>query len=161
MPDPKTARDSVGRSGGVAVAVAEAVSADLGPSEVQVFYSRLLGKAALAALVAMLLTYVLYSSGAVASKVPPGRVSECWRDTPSAYNETVGLRGGWAWVTQLGRGECLSRLGPALLGLVTIACFAVALPVFLRKRDWAFAAIVAAEIAVLALSASGLFAGGH
>jgi len=159
MPDPKTARDPVGRSGDIAVA--EAVSADLGPSEVQVFYSRLLAKTALAALIVMLVTYILYSSGAVASKVPPGRMSAYWRSNPGAYSDTVDVGSGWAWVSQLGRGECLSRLGPALLGLVTIACFAVALPVFLRRRDWAFAVIVAAEIAVLALSASGLVGGGH
>jgi len=134
---------------------------DVGPSDVQAFYSRLLGWGALAALVVMLVVYLLYATGAVASAVPPARIADHWGSPPQEYSEAVGVRGGWAWVTQLGRGECLSRLGPALLGLVTIACLAVALPVFLKKRDWAFATIVAAEIVLLALSASGLVSGGR
>ena len=157
MPDPNPAEHAVQRIGDVT----EAASQGTEPSEVQVFYSRLLGWGALAALVMMLVVYVLYATGAVVSEVPPERIADYWGSPPQEYSEAVGVGGGWGWAARLGRGECVSLLGPALLGLVTIACFAVALPVFLRKRDWVFAAIVAAEIAVLALSASGLVGGGH
>jgi len=133
----------------------------MGPSDVQVFYSRLLGGSALAALAVMIVTYILYAGGAVSSKVPPGRISDHWGCAPQRYAEATGLAGGWSWVTRLGRGECLSRLGPALLGLVSIVCLAIALPVFLRKRDWAYVAMIAAEVTVLVLSASGLVGGGH
>jgi len=157
MADPNHAESTVRR----AEAVVADVSADTGPSDVQVFYSRLLGWGALAALAVMLAAYVLYATGAVASKVPPGRIADYWGSPPQEYSEAVGVGGGWAWAARPGRGECVSLLGPALLGLVTIFCFAVALFVFLRKRDWAFVVIVAAEIAVLVLSASGLVGGGH
>lgn len=134
---------------------------DTGASDFEISYSRLLEGGALVALVVMLVTYVLYAGEVVPSNVPPGRVSEHWGHAPEAYAEAASLHGGWGWITRLGQGECLSRLGPALLGIVTIICLAVALPVFLKKRDWAFAAIIAAEVAVLALSASGLIGGGH
>jgi hypothetical protein len=134
---------------------------DIGPTDLQIFYSRLLGSCALVALVVMLVTYAIYSGELVPSKVPPGRVSDHWGDAPAAYAEAACLQCGWGWITRLGNGECLSRLGPALLGLVTIVCLSVALPIFLKKRDWVFAAIIAAEVAVLVLSASGLIGGGH
>ena len=134
---------------------------DAGPDGFQIFYSRLLGGGALIALVVMLVTYSIYAGEVVPSKVPPGRVSDHWGNAPSGYAEAACLEGGWGWITRLGGGECLSRLGPALLGLVTIVCLFVAIPMFLRKRDWAFAAIIAAEVAVLVLSASGLIGGGH
>ncbi len=134
---------------------------DIGPSGIQVFYSRLLGGGALVALAVLLVTYVLYAGEVVPSKVPPGRVSEHWGNAPAGYAKAACLKGGWGWITRLGHGECLSRLGPALLGLVTIVCLSVVLPMFLKKRDWIFAAIIAAEVAVLVLSASGLIGGGH
>ena len=66
----------------------------------------------------------------------------------------------WAWVTNVNRADLLSLGSLAVLSAVTPVGFLFLVVLFLRRRDFAYAAMVAAEVIVLVLAASGIV-GGH
>jgi hypothetical protein len=52
-------------------------------------------------------------------------------------------------------------VGISILGGITIFCYLAIAPVLWRKKDFAYLAMVALEVIVLSLAASGLLAVGH
>jgi hypothetical protein len=73
----------------------------------------------------------------------------------------TGAPSGWAWIARLGESDLLNFVGVAILGMVTVLCYARILAAFVRARERALAAICIAEIVVLAIAASGLVGTGH
>jgi membrane protein YdbS with pleckstrin-like domain len=69
---------------------------------------------------------------------------------------------GWNWVGQLNKGDFLNYIGIALLALLTVVCYLVLLPGYIRRKDWIYTSFCIAEVVVLLLAASGIFgSGGH
>ena len=112
----------------------------------------------LALLVAAFLAYVF---GLTPAALPLAEMPRFWRLPLERYLALSGSPTGWGWLAMLDKGEYQNLIGVALLGLVTVACYLRVLPLLLARRERLQAAIVAAQVLVLLLAASGLLAGGH
>ncbi len=110
---------------------------------------------------ALVLTFLLHAF----ELVPPGIALEhlprYWHLPVADFIRMTGAPEGWTWVARLGEGDMLNFIGVAILGLVTIVCYARVLPFFAARREWAFVVICALEIVVLAAAAAGIAGGGH
>ena len=110
---------------------------------------------------ALVLGFLAYVSGLVGPHVPMERVPELWHLPASDLLREVGLEPGWAWAQLLHRSDMAMLAGIAFLASCSALCLAAVIPLFHARGERLFVAICVAEIAVLALAASGLLATGH
>ena len=124
-------------------------------------YARWLDAATRAAFGASLLSFLIYASGVLPSFVPPQALPALWGLPVDRYLEKTGAPAGWGWLQLLGFADYLSLACMALVGLVTLLCYLVTLPLLLRLGERLQAALVGAQILVLLAAASGFLAGGR
>ena len=110
---------------------------------------------------ALLASFVVYVTGIVPAGIAPADLPRYWSLPVADYIAATGAPTGWTWLARLGESDLLNFVGVAILGTVTIACYARVLPLFLRTGERVFAAICVAEIVVLIAAASGIFGAGH
>ena len=131
----------------------------------ELLYARVLAWGARIGVCAVLLTLILYLSGAVQPLVPLEDMPTYWSLSIDDYQEKSGMRKKWAgvknwqWVRHADRAEFLMYVGMALLAAVTIVCYASILPVLIRKGRRAHSVMVIIELLVLVLAASGVLSG--
>ncbi|UZP66873.1 DUF1634 domain-containing protein [Desulfovibrio mangrovi] len=126
----------------------------------QLLYASILEKGANAGLLMMIISYLLYVLGVFEPHVPIETVVANWHLGINDYLAATNSPQGWNWVALLGKGDFMNFIGLALLALLTIVCYAVLIPGYLRCKDKAYTFFVIAEILVLSLAASGLVGGG-
>ncbi|MGE4506543.1 MAG: DUF1634 domain-containing protein [Desulfovibrionaceae bacterium] len=132
------------------------------PMPEQIAYANLLMIGALAGIVIMIVTYLIYVLGVLPPHVDITMVPQYWGKGVSEYMHATDSPHGWDWLGLLGNGDFLNFVGLALLALMTIVCYLVLLPGYIRHKDYTYAAIAVAEVLVLGLAASGLLgSGGH
>ena len=135
----------------------------------QLLYASILAKGMYLGLAILLVTFVLYLTGAMQPGIPIEELPRLWTLSAHEYLEAVNheflhrpeVVDGWRWMALLGMGDYVNFIGIALLSAVTIVCYLGVLPNLLRKKDWIYSAIVAVQVLVLVLAASGLVAVGH
>jgi len=128
----------------------------------QVQYANILFFGAWFGIALMFLTYFLYVFGIMTPHVPLELVVANWDKGVGDYMHITNSPHGWTWLTLLARGDFLNFLGIAMLALLTIVCYLVLLPGYLRRGDKLYATFIVAEVVVLSLAASGLLgSGGH
>lgn len=133
-----------------------------GASPEQKRYGAVLNIAMKAGLLVLLITFVLYLIGVPKPHIPVGDVSANWGLKVDDYLKVAGIETGWSWASHLGQSDFLTFLPIAFLGSVTVICYLTILPIFLKRKDSIYAALVAAEVLVLVLAGSGLIhSGGH
>jgi hypothetical protein len=131
-------------------------------SEEQLVYASHLDTGMKFGLLALVVTFLVYLTGALAPLVPVGDLPRYWAMPVKDYLAATGAPTGWGWVNLLSRGDFLNFVGIAFLSGVTIFCYLAVIPIFLRKGDRAYVALAVVEVLVLVLAASGLLtAGGH
>jgi hypothetical protein len=131
-------------------------------SEEQIVYANLLNKVMWFGLALLIITFLVYISGLLPTKVPINDLPLHWGKRVHIFNQELGLPTGWGWLKNVGKGDYLNFVGIAILSGLTIACYAVIMPIFKRKKDTAFFFIALAEVLVLLLAASGILkSGGH
>ncbi len=104
----------------------------------------------------LVVSFVVYMTRLLAPGIAPEQLPRYWGLPVAEYVKATGAPTGWSWVMRLGEGDLLNYVGFAILASVTMVCYLRMLPIYLRTRERAFAAICVAEIAVLAAAASGL-----
>lgn len=110
----------------------------------------------------MVITFFVYVSGVLPSFVPIDDLPKYWNMRVHDFNVALNAPTGWGWAPLVGKGDYLNFVGIAMLSGLTILCYAVILPILIRKKDTAYVVIAIAEILVLSLAASGLLkVGGH
>ncbi|CAK8716830.1 MAG: hypothetical protein CDV28_1233 [Candidatus Electronema aureum] len=138
-------------------------------SEEQLLYATWLEKGMLIGLVLIVISFALYVTGIISPVVPLDELSNYWnlpvKDYLAAVNNNfLHLQHpptGWAWLTLLGKGDFLNFLPIAILSGITMLCYAVIVPVFMKKGDKAYMIMAIVEVLILALAASGLLKAGH
>ncbi|TAL24181.1 MAG: hypothetical protein EPN94_07835 [Nitrospirae bacterium] len=139
-------------------------------SEEQLAYAGVLNIGMWVGLALLVVTFIIYVSGALPSYVPIEKLSEIpqgsnvpyWGMRAHEFNEAFKVPHGWGWVSLVGKGDYLNFVGIAMLGGLSILCYLVILPILIRKRDTPYVVIAILEVAVLTLAASGILkAGGH
>lgn len=132
------------------------------PMKEQVTYANILQLGAWSGIVILFVTYGLYVLGILDPHVPVTLVPQHWGESVHLFMEATGAPDGWTWVTMLGTGDYLNFIGLALLALLTMVCYLVLIPGFVRHKDWTYALICIAEVLVLGVAASGILgSGGH
>ena len=106
-------------------------------------------------------TFAVYISGLLAPHVPFAELSDYWGLPVGEYLAAAEVPTGWNWLALALTGDHLNFVSIAFLAGVTIVCYARILMYPLKNRDYLFAGIIVAQIVVLLLGASGIFAVGH
>lgn len=128
----------------------------------QLAYADLLFYGSWGGILILLVTFFVYVTGVFESYIPINEVSQYWSMPVSHYVHEANVPTGWGWATLLGKGDFLNFIGIALLAGMTIVCFIVILPYYVKQKDIVFVVLVILEVLVLCLGASGLLGtGGH
>ncbi len=131
-------------------------------SEEQIAYAGVLNIGMWLGLAILVVTFFIYVSGTPSCHVPIDDLPKYWSMKSKDFIHTCNAPTGWGWAAMLGKGDYLNFFGIAILAGLTILCYAVILPILIRKKDTPYVVIAILEIAVLALAASGLMkTGGH
>ncbi len=131
--------------------------------QVQAIYARWLDAGTKAAFAVSLVGMLAYLSGAVAPFVPMAELAARWGLPVGRFLQLSRVPTSWGWIHLLGYGDYLNFVGIAMIASMTTLCYLRILPVLVAHRDWLYALIAAAQIAVLLAAASGLlnsFGGG-
>jgi len=128
---------------------------------VQELYARWLGAVARIAFAAALVAFVLYAGGVLPTFVPLDALPGLWQLPVGEYLARTGGPVGWGWLRLLAYADYLSLGCVALIAAVTLVCYLAVLPMLLKLEERVQAALVAAQIIVLLLAASGALAAGH
>jgi hypothetical protein len=138
----------------------EAVAAPAARVEVapeQLRYANLLLYGAWSGIAYLMVSFVLYMTGILSAFVPPQEISKYWGMKVSQYIAATGAPHGWGWLKMAGHGDYLCLVGVAFLGGLTVIGYLNLLPAYLAKKDIPYSVIVALEITILVLAASGIF----
>ena len=131
-------------------------------SEEQMAYAGVLNIGMWLGLAVMVVTFFVYVSGVLPTFVPIDDLPKYWTMRVHDFNVALNAPTGWGWAPLVGKGDYLNFIGIAMLSGLTILCYAVILPILIRKKDTAYVVIAIVEILVLSLAASGLLkVGGH
>jgi len=128
----------------------------------QITYANLLFLVVWVSILLMIVTYFAYVTNLVSPYVPIEVVQQHWTSIVGDYMHTTGAPHGWGWLRLLDTGDYLNFIGLTILALITILCYLVLLPGYIRQKDWIYTLICVLEVLVLSLAASGILgAGGH
>lgn len=127
----------------------------------QVAYAGVLQVGMRLSLALMASAFLAYMLGLLPLSVPASDMPQYWGMSAQAYLETRHIpHHGWPWLHQMLEGDFIFA-GIALMAAVTVGCYAYFVRFPLKSGDRVMTVVVIAEIAVLALAASGLLAVGH
>jgi len=124
-------------------------------------YARVLDWGTRIGLLVLVLSFAAYVSGLMQAHVPPDQLPSLWEHPVDRYLELTQSPTGWGWLAMIHRGDMAGLLGIAILAGCSIPCLLALVPLYAARRDRAFVAVCLAEVAVVALAASGWLAGGH
>jgi hypothetical protein len=127
----------------------------------QELYARWLGAVTLIAFAAALVAFVLYAGGLLPPFVPLDALPALWQLPVGEYLARTGAPAGWGWLRLLPDADYLSLACVALIAAVTLVCYLALLPMLLKLEERVQAALVAAQVIVLLIAASGALAAGH
>jgi hypothetical protein len=130
-------------------------------AEEQLRYARWLDWGGKAGLVALIVGFAAYASGALPAHIPFDRLPELLALPLDRYLAATGAPTGWGWARLAARGDYASLVGIAILAGCSVPCLLAALCVYLRRGDIAYTMIAVAQIVVLLLAASGVLTSGH
>jgi hypothetical protein len=135
---------------------------ELRPMPEQITYANLLFYGAWLGIFILIATYFIYLTGILSAHVPIASVPAHWGKSVNDYMAATGSPSGWDWVGLLKKGDFLNFIGMCLLALMTIVCYIVLIPGYIRRKDWTYTVICVLEILVLSVAASGVLgSGGH
>lgn len=127
----------------------------------ELIYARWLDRATRIALGVLVASFALYVLGIVEPLVPVQELARLWTLPVDRFVAATGAPTGWGWVRHLGRGDYLNLAGVALLGLITVLCYARIVPVAIRSGERLYAGLAIVQIIVLLAAATGLYSSGH
>lgn len=112
-------------------------------------------------LVFLVLSFAAYVFGFITPLVSLDQLPQLWNQPVAVYLQKSGTPTGWGWVSLAGKGDMLNLVGIALLAGCSLPPLLGLIPLYLKRRDYAYAGICAAIVLVLVLAASGVLSGGH
>lgn len=112
-------------------------------------------------LVALVISFAVYIFGLLPPHVPLDLLPTVWNLPVNVYLERTGTPTGWGWLTLAHKGDLSNLIGIALLAGCSLPPLLGLIPLYLKRRDHAYAVICALIAAVLVLAASGVLTGGH
>lgn len=126
----------------------------------QITYANMLFYGCWGGLGLMAVTYLLYVFGIITPHIPLSQVPLMWSEPVGTYLQLGKVPTGWGWSVLILKGDFLNFLGIVLLAGMTIVCYIPLIPVFMKRKEFVFAALALTEILVLLFAASGIVGGG-
>jgi hypothetical protein len=123
----------------------------------QLSYAKVLHWSTLAGFVALVVTFVAYTSGILPGYVPMDQLPALWGLSTEEFLKATHTPTGWGWFFAMGKGDFASQLGIAILSGCSIACILVIMPAYAKAKNRIYLAICTVEILVLLASAAGVF----
>jgi VIT1/CCC1 family predicted Fe2+/Mn2+ transporter len=124
-------------------------------------YARLLDWGARIGVLALVVSFAAYVFGVLPPHVPLEQLPSVWNLPVAAYLQRTGTPTGWGWLALAHKGDLSGLIGIALLAGCSLPPLLGLIPLYLKRRDYAYAVMCMVVIAVLALAASGVLTGGH
>ncbi len=109
----------------------------------------------------LVLSFAAYVFGFITPLVSLAQLPQLWNQPVAVYLQKSGTPTGWGWLALAGKGDMLNLVGIAILAGCSVPPLLGLIPLYLKRRDYAYASICAAIILVLVLAASGVLSGGH
>lgn len=130
------------------------------PSPAQIHYANLLFSGSWYALFVMLITYLIYISGAVRAYIPLQEMPHYWTLPVREYLTKAQAPSGWNWLSLAGHGDFLNLSTIAFLLGLSLLCPLALLFASLRQGDRTLAVVLALQLGLLGLAATGLLTPG-
>lgn len=124
-------------------------------------YALLLDWGTRVGLVVLVLGFIAYVFGFIPPMVSLDLLPQLWDKPVAVYLKATGTPTGWGWLALAGKGDMLNLVGIAILAGCSVPPLIGLVPLYLKRRDYAYAAICSAIVVVLVLAASGILSGGH
>lgn len=132
------------------------------PSEEQIAFANTLDLLSKIGFIFLIVAFIIYISGVLPNAVALNDVPNLWHLSLDEYIAKTHVHTGWEWIKHVGKGDYLSYLSIALLAIVSIICFIVILPIYIKKKDMFYTFLVIIQIIILLLAASNIISvGGH
>jgi hypothetical protein len=112
-------------------------------------------------LVVLVLGFAAYVFGFITPLVSLDQLPQLWNKPVAVYLKATGTPTGWGWLGLAGKGDMLNLVGIAILAGCSLPPLLGLIPLYIKRRDYAYAVLCAAIVLVLVLAASGILSGGH
>lgn len=127
----------------------------------QLRYAKVLGFGVRTGFVLLVITFLLYMSGILHPLVPISDIPKYWGMPVDQYVKVTHTPTGWAWVTQIWKGDMLNLVGIAVLAGISIISTLSVLPIFARNKERLQIIISLLLVVILLISASNILARFH
>ena len=124
-------------------------------------YADLLDWGTRVGLVTLVLSFAAYLFGLLQPHVPLEQLPTLWNLPVSTYLQRTNTPTGWGWLALANKGDMVNHIGISLLMGCSVPALLGLIPLYLKRRDYAYAGICALIVLVLVLAASGILTGGH
>lgn len=125
-------------------------------SSEQILFAKIMGTSVKIGFITLVITFVLYMSGAMTTLVPVDQISHYWGLSAAEYAKATGTPTGWGWVKDVAKVDILNYVGIVMLASASIFSTLAVLPQFARQGEKAHLGIAALLIVVLLVSASNI-----
>jgi hypothetical protein len=119
----------------------------------QEVYARWLAWGTHAGLAVLIASFLAYALVLVDPLLPPQELARLWAFPVDHYIAASGAPTGWGWLQLVHKSDYLIFLGVAMLGLVTVVCYARIIPLLLRQGEHWRALIGIIQVIVLLAAA--------
>ena len=124
-------------------------------------YAHLLDWGTRVGLVTLVLSFAAYLLGLLQPHVPLDQLPTLWNLPVSTYLQRTNTPTGWGWLALANKGDMVNHIGISLLMGCSVPALLGLIPLYLKRRDYAYVGICALIVLVLVLAASGILTGGH
>ncbi|MBM4274218.1 MAG: hypothetical protein FJ134_07145 [Deltaproteobacteria bacterium] len=130
--------------------------------DLQLFYARVIDRAAKVGFILLLATFAIYVSEILEPYVPLADLPRYWSQPAHWYLQAARIETGWAWLRELHHGDFLNFVPIAVLAGVTILGYLSVVGKFFRRKETVLGWIIIVQVLILILAASGILkTGGH
>lgn len=124
-------------------------------------YAQLLDWGTRLGVLALIASFAAYVFGVLTPHVPLEQLPSVWNLPVAAYLQQTATPTGWGWLALAHKGDLSGLIGISILAGCSLPPLLGLIPLYLKRRDYVYAAICVVVIAVLVLAASGILTGGH
>lgn len=110
---------------------------------------------------ALVLSFAAYALGLLTPHVPLEQLPQVWSLPLASYLHQTATPTGWGWLHLAHKGDLSGLIGISILAGCSLPPLLALIPLYLKRRDYIYAAMCTLVVSVLVLAASGVLTAGH
>ena len=126
--------------------------------DIQLVFASFVQKFVIVGLILLVAGFGIYVFEVLKPNVAPREVTQLWHLDARELLERTKTEDGWGWIKNITAGDALSLATLVFLPCATVVCLILILPFYIRQKKMVYSIIVAAEIGILIIAASGIIA---